>query len=188
MWKKIINLVLFQFVWFSCIIGAAKGYPNTGPVIFACVAVIHFSIISDNRKRDLLTVALVTAIGLVADTLTALSGALSFGAYTVLGPVAPPFMLTLWANFALLLNCSLTWLRKRYLVSAVLGAIGGPLAYYSGARFGAIHLHATAWYALAIIALEWAFVTPLILCILRHPERTSSPASAFRHAADNNTE
>jgi hypothetical protein len=175
MWKKIINLVLFQIVWFSCIVGAGKGYPYTGPVIFSCVAVIHFSIISDNRKRDFLTVALVTAIGCVADTLTALSGALSFGAYAILGPVAPPFMLTLWANFALLLNCSLTWLRKRYLIGAVLGAVGGPLAYYSGARFGAVHLHTATWYALLIIAFEWALVTPLILYILRHP-------------ADNNTE
>lgn len=188
MWKKIINLVLFQIVWFSCIIGVGKGYPNTGPVIFACVAVIHFSIISDNRKRDFLTIIIVTAIGLVADTLTALSGAISFGVYRILGPVAPPFMLTLWANFALLLNCSLAWLRKRYLVGALLGAVGGPLAYYSGARFGAVQLHANTWYALTVIAFEWALVIPLILCILRHPGGTPSPVSAYRKIADNNIE
>jgi hypothetical protein len=186
MWKKILNFILFQIVWFSCVIGAGKGYPAIGPVIFACVAGIHFTIISANRRRDFITVASVTAIGLVADTLTALSGAMSFGAYAILGPVAPPFMLVLWANFALLLNCSLSWLNKQYSIGAVLGVIGGPLAYYAGARFGAVQLHTNIWYALTIIALEWGLVIPLILYIVRQPDIVPSADGADHNAVDTN--
>ena len=45
-------------------------------------------------------------------------------------------MVALWAAFATTLNVSLRALRQRYLLSAVLAAVGAPLAYYAGARAG----------------------------------------------------
>jgi NAD(P)-dependent dehydrogenase (short-subunit alcohol dehydrogenase family) len=36
-------------------------------------------------------------------------------------------------------NGSLSWLRGRYWLGAFLGALGGPVAYYSGHRLGAVN-------------------------------------------------
>jgi hypothetical protein len=61
-----------------------------------------------------------------------------------------------------MLNVALRALRPRYLLSAVLAAIGAPLAYYAGARLGALQ-----WVqevpALLLIAVGWAVLTPLLM-------------------------
>jgi len=41
-------------------------------------------------------------------------------------------------NLATTLNVSMAWLRGRYALAAIFGAFGGPLAYYSGAKLGAM--------------------------------------------------
>ena len=52
----------------------------------------------------------------------------------------------------------------------VLGAIFGPLAYWAGARLGAVELpqdHAS----LIAVAIEWAVAMPLVLLMVRLSER-----------------
>ena len=56
----------------------------------------------------------------------------------LLGSVTPLWMVALWAAFATTLNVSLRALRPHYLLAAVLAAMGAPLAYYAGARLGAL--------------------------------------------------
>ena len=43
----------------------------------------------------------------------------------------------MWMNFALTLNHAMAWLKGRPVVGLILGAIGGPLAYFAGAKLGA---------------------------------------------------
>ena len=47
-------------------------------------------------------------------------------------------MVMLWVNFAMTLNVSLGRLRGKYLLAGILGAFGGPMAYYGGAELGAM--------------------------------------------------
>jgi non-ribosomal peptide synthetase component F len=75
-------------------------------------------------------------------------------------------MVALWAMFATTLNVSLRALRARPWLAAALGAAGGPLAYYAGARLGALQL-ADFHAGLAAIAVGWAWLTPLLLASAR---------------------
>jgi hypothetical protein len=102
------------------------------------------------------------AAGAAFETLLVQSGWLRFGSGMLVAGTAPYWMVALWAVFATTLNVSMRWLRERPALAALLGAIGGPAAYWSGARFGAMEL-AAAGAALAAIAAGWAILTPLLL-------------------------
>jgi hypothetical protein len=77
--------------------------------------------------------------------------------------LCPLWMAALWANFAGTLHLCLDWLRGRYWLASVLGACGGPLAYYGGQRLGAMQLGSNASISLLVIAVEWALVTPALV-------------------------
>jgi len=68
--------------------------------------------------------------------------------------------------FATTLNLSLAWLKRRVVLAAVLGAIGGPLAYAGGAELGALaFVHETT--GLLAIGAGWALLTPLLVLLAR---------------------
>jgi hypothetical protein len=75
-------------------------------------------------------------------------------------------MVALWANFATTLNVSMRLLRSRLLLAALFGAIGAPLAYYAGARLGAVDLVATLP-ALLAIGAGWLVLCPLLFAAAR---------------------
>jgi len=68
----------------------------------------------------------------------------------------------LWMLFATTLNVSLAWLKRSALLAALFGAIGGPLAYYGGAKLGALSFLAPTP-ALVALALGWGLLTPLLI-------------------------
>lgn len=58
--------------------------------------------------------------------------------------------------------CS-SWLRRRYWLACALGVCGGPLAYYTGQRLGAMRLGNPLAISLMVIAIEWSLVTPALV-------------------------
>lgn len=103
------------------------------------------------------------AAGFIIDTVLVSIGVFSPVPYLFPLPYSPLWMVLLWMNFAATLNFSLKGLQGRYLLSAVLGSIGGPAAYYSGAKLGAMTtipekgdlLVLSAAWAMAVPALFW---------------------------------
>ncbi|HPB74378.1 MAG TPA: DUF2878 domain-containing protein [Chromatiaceae bacterium] len=92
-----------------------------------------------------------------------------------LASVLPPaWMLALWANFATTLNLSLAGLQTRPGLAAVLGLVGGPLAYWGGAGLGAMTFVAPLP-ALITLALGWALLTLLLLALAATLARRSNP-------------
>jgi len=51
--------------------------------------------------------------------------------------LSPLWMWVLWVLVATTINGSLTWLRGRPVLGAVLGGIAGPMSYEAGIRMGA---------------------------------------------------
>ena len=76
--------------------------------------------------------------------------------------LAPYWMVAMWGLLAIALNVSLRWLRGRWWLAAVLGAVGGPVSFASGVRLGAAHF-VDAAAALAAIAVAWALALPLLM-------------------------
>jgi hypothetical protein len=74
-------------------------------------------------------------------------------------------MVALWFAFATTMHTSLGWLAGRYRLAALLGVVGGPLSYYSGARLGALSFPEELVTSLLIIGLVWAAAMPTLLWV-----------------------
>lgn len=157
------NIVFFQIGWFSCVLSAAAHRPWIGLLVAIAVVVTHV-LRAPMPKMELTLVGLTLAIGLVFDSILVWQGWLIYSSGILLQNVAPYWIVSLWVLFATLLNVSLRWMRGRWLIAALLGALGGPAAYYGGLRFGALEF-GNMQAGLTALAVGWAVLTPLLLAL-----------------------
>jgi hypothetical protein len=167
---KLLNLILFQVAWFAAVLGAARGIPWLGPLALVPVLGVNLAL-SDQRSAELKLVLVSLLLGFLFDTALVAAGVFMPVQHLFPRPYSPPWMMGLWVNFALTLNVSLDWLRERLLLSALFGAIGGPLAYYGGARLGATDTVPTTL-GLVVLALGWGIMTPLLFRLATHFRRS----------------
>jgi len=71
-------------------------------------------------------------------------------------------------------------LRRRRLLCAMLGAVGGPLSFRAGAALGAVQF-IDIWRALALIGAGWAVMLPGLITL---GETIGSGTIASRKATD----
>jgi hypothetical protein len=157
------NLIQFQFGWFALVLGVASGQVALGLVAMAVLALLH---VYQSRKR-LQEATLLAAIALVGwcwESLLTGTGMLAYPDHE--GLLAPAWMMALWVNFATTLNFSLAWLQPRLGLSALLGGIGGPLAFISGQALGAVQLIGGGM-AIVALAVGWALLTPMVMTLAR---------------------
>jgi hypothetical protein len=161
MLKNIVRVFGFQCVWFASILGAADGLFWLGPMAvlaWLCVSLM----MSGAIQRELLLAIIAAGVGLCTD-----SALLAAGIFVPSGLgehlISPPWMVGLWVNLATILNTSLSWLKGRPVLATTIGAIGGPLAYYSGAQLGAAVIAEPLLQNLAVIGIEWALALPLLV-------------------------
>ena len=133
---KFWNFVLFQIGWFACIIGAANQqvfWPVVGTLLYIAIHIYC----SPRPILELKLILKAALFGVAVDTLVTNLGFLSFEDSWPSAYLSPVWMWTLWALVASTINGSLSWLRDRPVLGAVLGAIAGPLSYEAGIRMGA---------------------------------------------------
>jgi len=167
---KAVNVVLFQAAWFAAVMGAARGMFWLGPLAMLPVLAIHLAL-RDNRQGELKLLLSAGLLGFIYDTSLVSAGVFTPLTHLFSRPFSPPWMICLWLNFAATLNVSLSWLRGRYLLAAAFGAIGGPLAYYSGAKLGATEALPSVL-GMLVLALGWGIMTPLLVWLAQHFWRT----------------
>ena len=158
--RKLVNFVLFQLGWFACILGAAHGYVSLAVLFCLAVAVFHLWQSSEPMQEGMLLLKIL-ALGICADTLLLQTGSLVFESKGLLPSLSPIWMWSLWVILGCTLNESMSWLRGRYVLAAVLGAITGPLSYLAGVKLGA-----ATWgnetQALVLLGIIWALAMPLL--------------------------
>ena len=159
--RKIINFILFQVAWFAAVLGAAKGMLWLGPLVMVPVLGIHLTT-AENRSGEIKLLVAAGLLGFLLDTVLVSCGVFLPVPSLFPRPFSPPWMVCLWLNFAATLNVSLGWLRERYLLAVIFGAIGGPLAYYGGARMGATEALPTTQ-GLLVLIVVWGIMTPLLV-------------------------
>ena len=174
------NFVGFQATWWACALGAANGLPLIGPVVGICWLLAHLATLQGSkqdpvqdpraskqalRSEQKLEVLLILGAGLIGylcDSALVVLGLMEFppGA----GPAVPttPWMVVLWMGFAATLRHSFNWIRRRYLIGLLLGALFAPLAYRAGEALGALTL-APAPAGLLAVAIMWLMAIPLLL-------------------------
>ena len=158
--RKIMNFIAFQAAWFAAVLGAAYGMPWLGVAAVPAALALHLAL-SPNGRPELVLALAAAATGFVFDSVLVASGSFSPIPYVFPVPFSSLWMVMLWVNLATTMNVSMGWLSGRYALAAVFGAIGGPLAYYSGAKLGAM----TAMpgpAGLAAIGIAWAIAMPLL--------------------------
>lgn len=106
-------------------------------------------------------------VGYVADSILVLAGVLRFPAQAVLGWPSTAWMVALWVLQAAVLGGAMSWMRDRFVLAAVVGAIGGPLAYLAGVRTGAAVFGSSQLAALTAIAAMWTVAMPLLVWMER---------------------
>jgi hypothetical protein len=171
--KFVLNMLLFQIGWFACVLGAASGLPWAGVV--AAIAIIGWHLARATQpKRELALVAVAALAGATFETVLVQAGWVHFDSGVLLEGTAPYWMVALWALFATTLNVSLRSLREHPWLAALLGAVGGPVAYYAGAQLGALEF-ATVGTALAAIGAGWALLAPVLLSAARRMDGYAQP-------------
>jgi hypothetical protein len=158
--RSFVNFIAFQIGWFAAVLGAAHGMPWLGVVIVPGVLIVNLAL-SANWRQELVVALVAAVMGFAVDTGLVAAGVFAPVPFLLPPPFSPLWMVMLWVNQATTLNGCMAWLRGRYLAGSLFGAIGGPLAYLSGAKIGAASLPSTT--GLVILGITWAFAFPALL-------------------------
>jgi len=156
------SIVSLNLGWFACVLGAANGYTWLGPVFVAVLVTIHLGL-TRARRRELATLGAAALFGYTIDSVMVLAGVFDFPAQARVGAPSTVWMVALWVNFAMTLNVALYWLQRKFMLAALLGAIGGPMAYFGGTQFGGLLAPAGVTALIGAVAVQWAIATPLII-------------------------
>lgn len=167
------NFLLYQFAWLACVMGAAAGRPELGIAAALSVTGLHLAL-SRSAMGELKLLFLTALIGGGWENLIVTLDWVHYRGGHAAG-AAPVWILALWVAFATTFNVSLRWLQGRNALAALAGLVGGPLAWYGGARLGALELPDLPTNLIGI-GLGWAVLLPLLLALANRLGRTASPA------------
>ena len=154
------NFVVFQIAWFTCIGSVARNLSSLGLAVIAIAVGIHLISVR-NRANALSLAAASLALGIIIELILVNTQATKFDGDALAIGSAPLWMIAMWALFSTTLNVSMRWLRGKYVLATVLGAVAGPLSYFAGSKMGALSLPLD--YSLLIIGVCWAAAMPVLL-------------------------
>ena len=160
------NLAMYKVGWLACVLGAAAGKPWLGVLAVAVACVINVACARSKSKTVLLLTA-AACIGLAWESFMVIGGWLDYSANGHEGSLAPYWIVAMWVLFATTLNLGFRWLKGRLFVAALLGGIGGPLAFAAGEKAGAVDFSDPV-YSLIAVGIGWALLMPLMVFVARH--------------------
>ena len=157
--KNLFNIIGFQVCWWACVLGARNGYPYLGPLVMSIFLFIHYSRL-DNRNKELSFAVIVGLIGTLVDTMLLQTNIIEYqGVY--IDNIAPLWITAMWVGFAATINHSLVWLTNKWIMSFLLGAIFGPLSYFTGIKFEALYFE-VSFLTMLVLTLIWGLVVPCL--------------------------
>lgn len=160
--SNLLNITFYQLGWFACVLGAAWGYPIVGAFLGLLLIGVHL-LLASSRKSEILLMLGACALGVTIDSLQQSFGIFTFKSDSSWPLWLPLWVFVIWAQFATLFHYALRWMAGRYLLAAALGALGGPLAYWTGIRLGAASFGSLPTLSFICLAIVWSAVTPTLL-------------------------
>lgn len=161
---KLTNGTLFNVSWFAVVTTASV---LVAPLVVVLHIAIHYALVGF-RRRELVLIGAVTALGLVIDQIL-----FRTGVFTLDGVLsAPPLWLTcLWPLLATTLMHAFSVLQQRHVLAVVMGAVGGGLSYLAGTRLSIVDFADPFWGPI-ILASLWAVLMPSLLFLAARLEHS----------------
>ena len=161
--RRLVNFAVYEAAWFACIFGAAHGQPSWGTAAVVAAIAWHVAI-SARPASELALIAILCAIGFVAESLVVVQGNVAYPAGQPVAWLAPYWMVALWGEFGIALNVTLRWLKRRPWLAALLGAVFGPLSFMGGVRMGGARFVDEPAALVTLVAM-WAVLMPLVMWV-----------------------
>lgn len=158
--RALFNFIALEVAWFACVLGGAKDRALAGTLVAGLVIGLHL-VLAQRARPEALLIAVAALIGLAWDSLLVMLGLMSYPTGNLVTGLAPYWIVAMWAVFATSLNLSLAWLKGRLWLAALVGLVGGPIAYLAGERLGGVQM-ADPTLALGAQAIGWAVMLPLL--------------------------
>jgi len=146
------NGLWFQALWFCTVLGQGVFLP-----LALALLTLHVLLAADSLA-ELRQLFIVGGLGIAVDAMLSAAGVYLFAG----GVLVPLWLCCLWLGFAGVLGRGLAWLSVRPAVCSVAGAIAFPLNYWAGQRLGAVEFAYSLPVTLAVLALVWACMLPLM--------------------------
>jgi len=118
-----------------------------------------------DRGAEVRALFWVTLAGCVLDSVLGAMGVFDFAQWPL-----PLWLALLWLVLASGLRHSLAWAARPVWLGALLGMLGGPLAYLAGARLAQVALPMGVMPTAIVLGMIWALVFPLALGIALRPK------------------
>lgn len=129
----ILNLVFFQAVWFSCVVGAGA-YNLHWLALGAMVPLLVLTWFGPTRRADLAVATVALCVGLLLDNIWVYTGILQYPDYTL----APYWIGLLWVGLGLTVNHSMALFRDHTFIGSLIVGAFAPVTYLTGQRFGSV--------------------------------------------------
>ncbi|HFL2185913.1 TPA: DUF2878 domain-containing protein [Pseudomonas putida] len=147
------NAVWLQAGWWICVLGAER--PWLLLLVIAGVAV-HLRLCPD-VNAEVKALLRVTLAGCVLDSTLGALGVFGFDGWPL-----PLWLALLWLVLASGMRHSLAWAGRHWQIGALIGALGGPLAYVGGARVTQVALPLGTLETGLLLMPIWALALPLL--------------------------
>ena len=155
-----INFVTFEFCWFGCVLGAANGMSWLGPLLVMTTVPLQVHYLTVNRKAEYMFVLFSGFGGFSLETFMILGGV-----YIPIGDgkISPLWMTALWFNFGPLVSLSLSFLKGKYWLAALIGGLAGPIAYWGGEKLGALRIAEEFVRGYVPLGVVWVVALPFLV-------------------------
>lgn len=163
LWKLLGNhrlaaFFIFDFVWLAAVLGRESWLWLTFLLIF-----LMFAATPKILWRQRWQLMGLVVLGCLLELATVTFGVIRFTGTDWI----PLWLILLWVGFSGMALVVFDYLRKRFVIAAVLGAIFGPITYFAGERLGAAELQVNFLPALVVYSLFWSVMMVIIAAIVQ---------------------
>jgi len=152
--KIFLMLSGYQLTWLMCVFGELLYNSYLPGLICGLLFLTICFINSDNKKKTIQTVLLISILGYLFDSILVFFDIYNFKTSLYIG-VLPIWMIVLWPSFAILFDEILIFLSKYKIIAVILSSILGPLTYFAGSPLGLININNLLVFFILMI-LFWA--------------------------------
>jgi len=174
------NYLFYQAGWFACVLGGASHRPWAG-FLFATALVGAHLTWSHDRAREVRRVAVAVVVGTAVEAIQIGAGTYQFASGTVFAALPPPWLIAVWAQLATTFGFSLRTIVHRPVAAALFGAVGGPIAYVAGERFGAVTLQRPLTPGLILLSINWVAAMLVFSVVERRLSRNRDASPTAGH-------